>query len=64
MQYVVICMDDDKRYIQATRRRFLTLKEAKYYMAVLSKSRNPMVVKAKAIGLGEDGYPLNDDKEI
>jgi hypothetical protein len=59
-QYIVICMDDDKRYIQSTRRRFLTSFQAAHYMKAIAKSRKPIIVNVEPVKLDEQNYPIYD----
>jgi len=58
-QYIVICMDTGKEYVQATRRRFSTRKSAVDYAWTIgiSSSRDPHVVAVKAVKIDENGYP-------
>jgi hypothetical protein len=59
-QYIYICLDDDGRYIQASRRR-RTRKEAEERMKGCAPSRNPFVARVPAVVIDDEGLPIRDD---
>ena len=57
--YIVICLDDDGRYVQGTRKRF-TKKEAEKYAKSVDKDRYPVVVAVPALEADSLGYPVRN----
>lgn len=61
-QYIVICMCDSDNthglhHVQATRRRFESLRKAKAYAYGIPETRDPQVVKVRAVSVDDKGYP-------
>lgn len=65
-QFIIICLEDTgidgefPKYIQATRKRFLTKEDAEQRMTVLADSRFPVVVQVEGMKIDENGYPKNN----
>lgn len=55
-QYIVICLDDEGHYVQATSRRF-SRKAAQGRTVGIATGRRPVVVEVPAVALDEDGSP-------
>lgn len=58
---IVICLDDDRRYIQPSRRRFETEGDAQDYADSLAESRNPIVVAVTAVAC-VNGRPIEGER--
>ena len=43
--YIVICLDDEGRYVHPSRRHFEARVGAEHYAATMSPTRNPIVVE-------------------
>jgi hypothetical protein len=69
-QFIIICLADTNldgefpKYVQPTRKRFLTHKDATQRMAVIADSRYPVVVEVKGMELDERGYPLDSQAQV
>jgi hypothetical protein len=61
MQYIVICLDDEGRYVQGTRCR-MSKRQADKRAEGIAPSRRPVVVEVPAVALDEEGYPLRDEE--
>ena len=59
IQYIIICLDDDGLYCQATRKRFNEYKDAYTYSESIAPSRKPLVVSVPYVNVDETGYPIN-----
>jgi len=65
-QFIIICLEDTgldgefPKYVQPTRKRFLTKEDAEQRMTVLAASRFPVVVKVMGTKLDEKSYPINN----
>jgi len=61
----IICLEDTgfdgefPKYIQSTRKRFLTKEDATQRMQVIADSRYPVVVEVEPMELNDEGYPLD-----
>jgi len=61
---IIICLEGDRsvrQYIQATRKRFKTYKDAQEYACGIDSSRQTVVIAVPAVECDEDGYPIWDD---
>ena len=63
-QFIIICLEDTgldgdfPKYIQPTRRRFLTKELAEQRMAVIAPTRFAVAVEVEGTEIDEEGYPL------
>jgi hypothetical protein len=57
---IVICLDDDKKYVQPSRRRFLTEGDAQDYADSLAPGRKALVVAVEACEC-ENGRPVDGE---
>lgn len=55
-QFIVLCLDDDGRYVQTTRRRFDVWAVTEYADSI-AESRKALIVSVNAVELDENGYP-------
>jgi hypothetical protein len=68
-QFIIICLEDTNldgefpKYVQPTRKRFLTRQEAEQRMAVIADSRYPVAVEVKGMKLDDNGYPLDSQAQ-
>jgi hypothetical protein len=65
-QFIIICLEDTgldgefPKYVQPTRKRFLTRKDAEQRMVVIADSRFPAVVQVEGVKIDEKGYPIGN----
>lgn len=65
-QYIIICLEDTNidgdfpKYVQPTRKRFNSQKEAEQRMAVIAPSRLPVAVEVEGVEVNEEEYPINN----
>lgn len=59
-QFIVICLDDEGRYVQASLRR-LNESQAKDRVRGVHPSRSPIIVPVPAVVLDKRFYPERDE---
>jgi hypothetical protein len=62
-QFIVICLKDSSEkhpatYVQVTRRRFISKREANTYMEGVSPERTPVAIPVAAVEVDENNYPI------
>jgi len=60
---VVLCLDDDGQYVQATRKRFTSVTSGGCYARTVGLLRKPVVVAVPPLPCDEEGYPIKEGGE-
>lgn len=59
-QFIYICLTDEGKYVQPTRRRWTDTEKVLERMEGVAKSRLPVMVEVPSVEIDEAGYPVGN----